>query len=202
MDEECLIWTWAVWSQWLTATVPDSCAVPRSWCTGCCRRASDGIRPDAIATRPPARTSITSGSSTPTKAKRTAPVTKLLPFFSIGGIWGSKEILDGFLTDSWGFSSRSDYEMIPWGLSNIWSACGDSLGFFLQVFYGDTGYEQTTEDFDYDFLFLLCDIGGILGFYLGLSGNSSFPRVTFPFRRHFRFGDISRAVSRMEEGLN
>ena len=40
----------------------------------------------------------------------------------------------------------------------------------VQVFFTDMNYEETTEEFAYDTISFLCDIGGTLGLLLGASG--------------------------------
>ena len=41
---------------------------------------------------------------------------------------------------------------------------------FAQVYFTDMTYEETKEEFAYDIISLLCDIGGTLGLLLGASG--------------------------------
>ena len=43
-----------------------------------------------------------------------------------------------------------------------------------QVYFNDMTYEETREEFAYDVIALLCDIGGTLGLLLGASGESIF----------------------------
>ena len=45
---------------------------------------------------------------------------------------------------------------------------------FFKVFFSDMTYEETREEFAYDIVSLLCDIGGTLGLCLGASGYFSF----------------------------
>jgi hypothetical protein len=41
---------------------------------------------------------------------------------------------------------------------------------FVQVYFTDMTYEETKEEFAYDIISLLCDIGGTIGLLLGASG--------------------------------
>ena len=40
----------------------------------------------------------------------------------------------------------------------------------MKVYFTDMTYEETKEEFAYDIISLLCDIGGTLGLLLGASG--------------------------------
>ncbi len=42
---------------------------------------------------------------------------------------------------------------------------------YIKVYFTDMTYEETREEFAYDIISLLCDIGGTLGLLLGASGN-------------------------------
>ena len=40
----------------------------------------------------------------------------------------------------------------------------------MKIYFTDMTYEETREEFAYDIISLLCDIGGTLGLLLGASG--------------------------------